>query len=239
MQKVAPASERRAAAAPLNSARMIQKLIDFVLHIDKHLDHMATDYGPWLYGILFAIIFVETGLIVMPFLPGDSLLFAAGVLVGRGTLSPWILFLILPLAAIIGDNVNYGVGTLLRSRVKSERGIPLVKPKHIDRTQAFFARYGPKAIIFARFVPIVRTMMPFCAGVGAMQYRKFLAYSLCGGVGWVLICVGAGYFFGQMEFVNKHFELVILAVIGISLLPMVVEFILHKKREAKKSEQSP
>src|SRR6185436_3343943 len=175
---------------------MIHKLIDFVLHIDKHLREMSQDYGPWMYAILFAIIFVETGLVIMPFLPDDSLLFAAGALAGAGILKPWLLIVLLPVAAIIGDNVNYGVGTLLRHRVKSGHGIPLVKPKHIDRTHAFFERYGPKAIILARFVPIVRTMMPFCAGVGQMRYPKCLAYSLCGGIGWVVIGVGAGYFFG-------------------------------------------
>lgn len=215
---------------------MIHKLIDFVLHIDKHLKEMSTDYGPWMYAILFAIIFVETGLVVMPFLPGDSLLFAAGALAGAGILKPWLLIVLLPIAAIIGDNVNYGVGTLLRNRVKSGQGIPLVKAKHIDRTHAFFERYGPKAIILARFVPIVRTMTPFCAGVGGMRYPKFLAYSLFGGIGWVVIGVGAGYFFGQREFVQKNFSVVVLGVVIVSLVPIVIEVILHKRRGSKPSD---
>lgn len=218
---------------------MINKLIDFILHIDKHLREMSTEYGPWMYAILFLIIFVETGLIVMPFLPGDSLLFAAGALAGAKILNPWLLIVLLPLAAIIGDNVNYGVGTLLRARVRSGKKIPLVKPKHIDRTQAFFDHYGPKAIILARFVPIIRTMTPFCAGVGAMRYPKFFAYSLCGGIGWVIIGVGAGYFFGNMEVVQKNFSLVILGVVIVSLIPIGIEAYLHRKRSKKAASSTP
>lgn len=199
---------------------------------------MATEHGPWMYAIFFAIIFVETGLIVMPFLPGDSLLFVAGAIAARGVLNPWILVVLLPVAAIIGDNVNYGVGTLLRSRVRTGKRIPLVKPKHIDRTQAFFTRYGPKAVMLARFVPIVRTMTPFCAGVGAMPYRKFLAYSLAGGFVWVGICVGAGHLFGNIPAVRKNFEFMVLGVIFVSLIPIGVEAFLHH-RATKKAAAMP
>jgi membrane-associated protein len=182
---------------------------------------------------LFLVIFVETGLVVMPFLPGDSLLFAAGALAGRGVFSPWLLVLLLPLAAIVGDNVNYGVGTLLRSRVKGGHRIPLVKPKHIDRTHAFFEKYGPKAVILARFVPIVRTMTPFCAGVGSMPYLKFLAYSFVGGIGWVAIFIVGGYYLGRVKVVADNFSVVELAVIVISLMPIAIEVILNWRHSRK------
>jgi len=220
---------------------MIQKLIDFILHIDKHLDVMATDYGPWLYGILFLIVFVETGLIVMPFLPGDSLLFAAGALAARGHINVFLLGLLLIVAAVIGDSVNYAVGRYFKDFLARGGRLRFVKQKHLDRTHAFFERYGGKAIILARFVPIVRTMAPFCAGVGTMEYRRFFAYNVIGGIAWVVLGLGAGYIFGGFDVVKKNFSLVVLGIVIVSILPIAIEAFLHwrRARAAAKSQTPP
>jgi membrane-associated protein len=200
--------------------------INIFLHLDKHLDTVVQSYGVWAYLILFAIIFAETGLVVTPFLPGDSLLFAAGAMAAIGSLDLTSLFLLLTVAAILGDTVNYAVGKYLGPRVAR-----FLKQEHLDRTHAFFERYGGKTIIIARFVPIVRTFAPFVAGIGTMTYSKFIIYNIVGGIAWVAICVFAGFYFGNMRIVKDNFSLVVLAIIAISIMPAVIEYARHRKRE--------
>ena len=206
----------------------VKFLVDFILHIDEHLNSIIAQYGTWTYAILFAIIFVETGLVIMPFLPGDSLLFAAGAFASRGSLNPFVLFFLLSIAAILGDTVNYWIGRYFGPRVFSANSRFLNK-KHLERAHAFYERHGGKAIIFARFVPIVRTFAPFVAGVGYMSYAKFILYNVVGGVAWIAIFVWAGYFFGTIPAVEKNFELVIFAIIGLSVLPMVIEYLKQRR----------
>ena len=204
-------------------------LFDFILHIDTHLDAIIRSYGTWTYAILFLIIFCETGLVVMPLLPGDSLLFAAGAFAARGSLDPIMLVLLLILAAIGGDTVNYWIGKALAPRLATGR-VKFIKEKHLAKTHAFYEKHGGKTIIMARFVPIVRTFAPFVAGVGAMEYGKFLTYNVVGGIVWVLLFVGAGYFFGNIPAVAHNFTLVIFAIIFISLLPPIIEFIRSRRK---------
>jgi membrane-associated protein len=207
----------------------IKFLIDFILHIDEHLTSIIAQYGTWTYAILFGIIFVETGLVVMPFLPGDSLLFAAGAFASRGTLNPIVLTVLLSIAAVIGDTVNYWIGRYFGPRV-FRTDSKLLNKKHLDRAQDFYNRHGGKAIVMARFVPIVRTFAPFVAGVGAMNYPRFLFYNVFGGVLWITIFVWLGYFFGNIPAVEKNFELVIFAIIGLSVVPMIIEYWKERKR---------
>lgn len=211
----------------------ISHFIDLFLHLDKHLAELIRQYGTWTYLILFAIIFLETGVVVTPFLPGDSLLFAAGTFAGMGHFDLTWLMILLTAAAIIGDAANYAIGKFLGRHIMSWGKGKLIKQQHLDRTHAFFEKYGGKTIIIARFVPIVRTLAPFVAGLGAMTYVKFQAYNIIGGIVWVVTCVLAGYYFGQREFVQKNFSVVVLGIVFVSVLPMVVEFILHKRRAAK------
>ena len=211
----------------------ITSLLDFILHINAHLDQLVLDYGSAIYFILFLIIFVETGLVVMPFLPGDSLLFAAGALCARpaSELSLLLLIALLILAAVLGDNLNYAIGRFAGSKVVNLkfRGKPLVKQAYIDQTHKFFEKYGTKAIIMARFVPIVRTFTPFVAGVGEMNYRKkFLPFDLAGGFLWITSMTLAGYFLGNLEFFQKHFEAVVIGIILLSVMPMVIAYLRHR-----------
>ena len=211
----------------------ITSLLDFILHINAHLDQLVVDYGSAIYFILFLIIFVETGLVVMPFLPGDSLLFAAGALCARpgSELSLPLLITLLILAAVLGDNLNYTIGRFAGSKVVNLkfRGKPLVKQAYIDQTHKFFEKYGTKAIIMARFVPIVRTFTPFVAGVGEMNYRKkFLPFDLAGGFLWITSMTLAGYFLGNLEFFQKHFEAVVIGIILLSVMPMVIAYLRHR-----------
>ncbi len=201
----------------------IRKLLDIVLHLNRHLDQMVSDYGPWVYAILFIIVFCETGLVVTPFLPGDSLLFAAGALAATGGLHLGLMLLLLLGAAVLGDTVNYWIGHLAGEKLQ-ERFPRIIQKRHLDRTHAFFEKYGGKTIIIARFVPIVRTFAPFVAGAGDMSYRRFMAYNVIGAVLWVVLCTLAGYFFGNLPFVKKNFSVVILGIIIVSILPAVVEF---------------
>ncbi len=210
----------------------ISRLIDIVLHLDKHLGALIEHNGPWTYAILFVVIFCETGLVVTPFLPGDSLLFAAGAFAARPVLTaggmdlkPGWLFLILSLAAILGDTANYWIGRVVGPKVFHQPKNRFFKKEYLDRTHKFFERYGGETIIIARFVPIVRTFAPFVAGIGRMTYPKFISYNIIGGVAWVAIFVWGGYFFGNIPFVQKHFSLVIIAIILISLLPAGIEFL--------------
>ena len=203
-------------------------LVDFILHIDEHLHEIITKYGLWTYAILFAIIFVETGLVIMPLLPGDSLLFAAGAFAARGAMDPFILFGLLSVAAILGDTVNYWIGRYFGPRVFRTNS-KLLNRKHLERAQQFYDKHGGKAIVMARFVPIVRTFAPFVAGVGAMHYPRFLFFNVTGGLLWIGSFVFLGYFFGNIPAVERNFELVIFAIIGLSVLPMIFEYVKEKR----------
>lgn len=217
---------------------ILKSLIDFILHLDDHLFAMIIDYGIWIYAILFLIIFVETGLVVMPLLPGDSLLFAAGTFCAGVTntegevaeLNLWIVISLLIVAAILGDGLNYYFGKNIGLKVLSWkiRGRQIVKQKYIDQTHEFYEKHGPKTIIIARFVPIVRTFAPFVAGIGEMSYGKFIRFNIIGGIAWVVGLTLLGYFFGGLEFVQKNFETVIFGIIGLSILPMIIEILRNK-----------
>ncbi len=207
---------------------LVSTLIDLFVHLDRHLDTVCQQYHAWTYLLLVVIVFCETGLVVTPFLPGDSLIFAAGVLAGRGSLNVVVLFVLLSAAAIAGDTVNYWIGKYLGPRMLRDQS-RFLKRAYLERTHAFFEKYGGKTIIIARFVPIVRTFAPFVAGVGVMTYSKFLAYNVIGGVAWVGICAFAGYFFGGHPFVKDNFSLVVLAIILISIMPGVIEYVRHRR----------
>jgi membrane-associated protein len=211
---------------------VIVSIIDFILHIDKHLVQIVDQYQLWSYGILFLIVFCETGLVVTPFLPGDSLLFAAGAIASKGVIDPHLLALLLFMAAVIGDAVNYAVGRTIGPKVFEKTNSRIFKQEYLQRTQRFFEKYGSKTIVFARFVPIVRTFAPFLAGVGTMSYKKFGAYNVVGAALWVGIFVYAGYFFGSTPIVEKNFKLVIVAIIILSFLPGVIE-VIKARREAR------
>lgn len=204
--------------------------MDLFLHLDKHLTLVFQQYGVWTYAILFLIIFCETGLVVTPILPGDSLLFAAGALAAVGGLNPWILFVTLSIAAILGDSVNYAIGHLIGPKVFHYEKSRFFKKEYLDRTHAFYEKHGGKTIIIARFIPIIRTFAPFVAGVGAMTYPKFLAYNVAGGIAWIAIFVFGGYYFGNLPAVKHNFTLVIVGIIFVSILPGIIEFLRHKIR---------
>jgi membrane-associated protein len=206
----------------------ISQLLDYVLHLQSHLDSWTTSMGPWFYLLLFAVIFCETGLVVTPILPGDSLLFAVGALAAsaESSLNMALLFVLLTVAAVIGDAVNYAIGLRLGPKVFKYEQSWFFNKKHLLRAQAFYEKYGSKTIVLARFVPIVRTFAPFVAGIGAMRYPRFFLYNCFGGAAWVAICLWSGYFFGRVPWVNEHFEFVVLAIIFVSVLPMAVEFLL-------------
>ena len=208
------------------------ELIDIFLHVDEHLAEFVASHGRLVYGLLFAIIFAETGLVVTPFLPGDSLLFAAGALAGAALLDVRVLMLLLFVAAVLGDAVNYSVGRYIGPRVfrpEGRRGRleQLLNPRHLERTHEFFERHGGKAVVLARFVPIVRTFIPFVAGAGSMTYSTFAFYNILGGALWVVTCVGAGYLFGAIPVVKDNFELVVVGIIFVSILPMLIEAFRH------------
>jgi membrane-associated protein len=211
---------------------IINKMMDFFLHMDAYLAQIIATYGVWTYAILFTVIFIETGLVIFPFLPGDSLLFAAGTFAALGALNIWFLMGLLMVAAVLGDTVNYSIGHYLGERAYN---IKWIKKEYLDKTHAFFEKHGGKAIFLARFVPIVRTFAPFVAGIGKMDYSYFITYNLTGGVTWVALFTLLGYFFGNLEFVQKNFELVIIAIILISVVPMGYEWM--KARREKKAEK--
>ena len=214
----------------------MSQFLDLFLHIDDHLRQLTADYGGWTYGILFLVVFCETGLVVTPFLPGDSLLFAAGAIASLGSLNVWVLSGILFVAAVLGDTVNYHVGLFLGPKVLSGKLSRWLNPAHLKRTEDFYAKYGPMTIILARFVPIVRTFAPFVAGVGRMNYAKFLLYNIVGGALWVLSMTLAGYFLGEIPVVKKNFEIVVIGIVFVSVLPMVFEFIRHRYRAPKNAK---
>jgi membrane-associated protein len=205
----------------------LKALFDFILHIDHHLARIIADYGTWTYGILFAIIFVETGLVIMPFLPGDSLLFAAGAFAARSEtgLNVHLLALLLWFAGVLGDSLNYAIGARVGPAVFSRPDSRLLRRAHLERAQSFFRYYGGRAIVLARFVPIVRTFVPFVAGVGRMSYPRFLAFNVFGGFIWIFAFTYLGFAFGNQPIVQKNFKLVILGIIALSILPIVIEFI--------------
>jgi len=204
---------------------MIKTFIDILLHLDRHLDWVIRTYGLWTYAILFIIIFCETGLVVTPFLPGDSLLFAAGSLVAIGSLDMGWLTGVLSFAAIAGDTVNYWIGRNLGPKVFTREDSPLLNKKHLERTHRFYQKYGGKTIILARFVPVIRTFAPFVAGIGKMLYARFIAFNVIGGFAWIFIFVLSGYFFGNIALVRNNFLMVILAIIFVSILPMIIELL--------------
>jgi membrane-associated protein len=204
-------------------------ILDFFLHLDKHFGQFIADHGSLIYGLLFVIIFCETGLVVTPFLPGDSLLFAAGTFAAKGNLNIGLIFVLLVCAALLGDNVNYWLGRTLGPKLFSKEDSRIFKRAYLDKTQSFYAKYGGKTIILARFAPIVRTFAPCVAGVGQMRYLTFLSYSVVGAVLWVAVCTMAGYWLGAIPIVKKHFELAILAIIAVSLVPMAIEVYKHRK----------
>jgi membrane-associated protein len=220
----------------------MRELIDLFLNVDERLIAVVAEHGKKVYAFLFAIIFAETGLVVTPFLPGDSLLFAAGAIAATGGLNVYVTMLVLWVASVLGDAVNYSVGHYIGPRVfrpegRTGRLEKLLNPKHLERTHEFFEQYGGKAVVIARFVPIVRTFIPFVAGAGSMTYATFAFYNVTGGALWVIVCVGAGYLFGNIPIVKENFELVILAIIGVSVLPMLIEFLRH--RAAAKKNHGP
>ncbi len=208
---------------------VIQFLIDLFLHLDTHLSSVISQYGVWTYALLFLVIFVETGLVVTPFLPGDSLIFAAATFAALGSLNVVLLFVLLAAAAVLGDTVNYWIGHYLGERAYHIRWI---KKEYLDRTHAFFERHGGKTIFLARFVPIIRTFAPFVAGIGRMSYGYFISYNVFGGIAWVALFTGAGYLFGNIPFIREHFSLVVLAIVIVSVMPMVVEAI-RSRRDSK------
>lgn len=206
------------------------ELIDFILHVDVHLQEFASAHGPLIYGLLFLIIFVETGVVVMPFLPGDSLLFAAGALAATGVMDPWLLFFLLWFAAVLGDNCNYWVGRLLGQRVY-DWDSRWIKREHLAKTQGYFDRHGGKTIVFARFMPIIRTIAPFVAGVGKMPYRRFFCIDVFGGLVWIGSFIALGYGFGNLPVVKDNFMVVIFAIIGLSVMPGVIAAIKARRQK--------
>jgi membrane-associated protein len=213
-------------------------LLDFVFHLDTHLAAFVASYGLWVYGLLFAIVFAETGLVVTPFLPGDSLLFTCGALAATGVLNIWVVAPLLILAAILGDTTNYAVGHFVGPRAfraEDERGFwhRLMNRKHLMQAHAFFERHGGKAVVLGQFMPIIRTFVPFVAGCGSMSYAKFAIFNVVAALSWVGVCMGAGYAFGNVPAVKEHFELVVVGIIGVSLLPIAYGYVAGRLRHAK------
>ena len=210
-------------------------VIDFILHIEVHLDYLIQTYHTWTYLILFMIIFCETGVVVLPFLPGDSLLFAIGAFAARGSFDFWTISLTLLVAAILGDSLNYSIGKYAGPKVFYKNDSKFFNKSHLLKAQAFYEKYGAKTIIIARFIPIVRTFAPFVAGIGEMTYKKFMTYNVVGAVSWIFIFIPLGYFFGNLPFVQQYFKLVMIGIIVLSILPPFIEFIREKnaQRNAK------
>ena len=207
---------------------LIKEFISIFLHLDKHLSEIIESYGLWTYLILFLIIFCETGLVVTPFLPGDSLLFASGAFAAQGSLDKSLLFFLLAIAAILGDTLNYWIGYYTGPKVFHKEDVRFFKKEHLNRTHMFYERHGKKTIVIARFMPIIRTFAPFVAGIGRMDYKIFIAYNVIGGVLWILTFVFGGYYFGNLPFVKKNFTLVIMAIIIISVMPGIIEYLRHR-----------
>lgn len=203
--------------------------MEFILHLDEYLSQIVRTYGILTYGILFSIVFAETGLVITPFLPGDSLLFAAGAIAALGSLNIWFVVFLLIIAAIAGDTVNYWIGHFFGRKIVDNPNIKFINQEHIDKTEQFYKKYGGKTIILARFVPIVRTFAPFVAGVGMMDYRKFILYNVVGGTLWVTFFTLLGFFFGNIPVIQKNFHYAVFAIIGLSVIPILYEYINHKR----------
>lgn len=213
-------------------------LLDIVLHLDTHLLALVQEYGIWVYAILFCIIFAETGLVVAPFLPGDSLLFVIGALCGMGSLELEVALPLLALAAFMGDNTNYWIGRLLGLRLLERTSPRFIRHEHLEKTHAFYAKHGGKTVIFARFLPIIRTFAPFVAGIGTMNYRYYVMFSIIGGVSWIGSLILAGYFFGNIPVIKDNLTLMILAIVVISFIPAILEFIRHRWNSRTKSSRN-
>ena len=211
---------------------LVQILIDYVLHVDDHLTQIVNQYGGWTYAILFLIIFCETGLVVTPFLPGDSLLFAAGALTAQGALNIVPLYVLLFVAAVAGDQLNYWIGSKVGVHAFDGR-FRFLKKQHLERTQHFFQRYGGKTIVIARFIPIVRTYAPFVAGAGGMEYGRFIVFNIAGGFFWITLFLLGGYFFGNIPIVQENFGLVVIGIIVVSVLPPIIEYLNHRRVAAR------
>jgi len=211
----------------------LYQIFDIFLHIDKHLDAVIQAYGAWTYAILFVVIFCETGLVVTPFLPGDSLLFAAGAFAARGSLDLYGISIVVFVAAVVGDAVNYAIGKFIGPKVFEYQNSRIFKREYLERTQRFYEKYGGKTIVIARFVPIVRTFAPFLAGVGTMSYPRFALYNVSGALLWVILFTGGGYFFGELPAVKRNFTLVIMMIIIISVLPAVIEAVRARGEQSK------
>lgn len=209
---------------------IIYTLIDIIINLDNHLTELIQKFGGFTYVILFLIIFCETGLFMAPFLPGDSLIFVVGALSASGAMNIWLIAAVLIAAAIIGDTVNYHIGKFIGPKVFKKKNVKFLNVKHLDKAHEFYARHGGKTVIMARFIPVIRTFAPFVAGMGSMSYGKFILYNIVGGVSWVGICITAGYFFGNIPAVSENFTLVILAIVAISLLPVVITWIKNRKQ---------
>ncbi len=207
---------------------LIKALFEILMHLDKHLDLLIRNYGVWTYGILFLIIFLETGLVVTPFLPGDSLLFAGGTFAALGSLDAKWLIIFLSIAAIAGDTVNYWIGYTIGPKVFSKEKSRFLNKEYLYRTHRFYEKYGGKTIILAQFIPIIRTFAPFVAGIGSMTYRRFVIYNISGGIAWVVMFVLGGYLFGNIPIVKQNFSLVIFVIIILSILPGIIEFLRHR-----------
>ncbi len=207
---------------------MITALINFVLHIDQHIAQLAAEYGAWIYGILFVIVFCETGLVVTPFLPGDSLLFAAGSIAATGEMNIHLIVLLLIIAAVLGDAVNFYIGKFFGNQLFANKDSKIFKQQYLKKTEDFYAKHGGKTIILARFVPIIRTFAPFVAGMGHMNYARFFAFNIIGALAWVSGFAYSGYFFGNLDVVKNNLSLVLIAIIVISVLPMVIEILRHR-----------
>jgi membrane-associated protein len=217
---------------------IITRIIDIGLNVDYYISLLISSFGSWTYLILFGLIFLETGLVFTPFLPGDSLIFAAGTFAGLGYLNVFILFALLSLASILGDSANYAIGHFIGKKILNMKS-RFIKKEYVERTQHFYDKYGAKTIVIARFIPIVRTFAPFLAGLGTMHYWKFLAYNIIGGIAWVAVFLFGGYFFGNIPFVKNNFTLAIVAIIILSMIPVMIEVIKHlnqKKKQQKNTE---
>ena len=212
---------------------LLSAFIDLVLHLDQHLALLLQHYGTWIYAILFLIVFMETGLVVTPFLPGDSLLFVIGALCGMGSLDLEVALPLLILAAFMGDNTNYWIGRLLGLRLLEHASPRFIKHEHLEKTHAFYAKHGGKTVIFARFLPIIRTFAPFVAGIGTMNYRHYVMFSIIGGVSWIGSLILAGYFFGNIPVIKDNLTLMILVIVVVSFVPAMIEFMRHRRQRAQ------
>lgn len=212
---------------------LLAGFLDIVLHLDAHLLALVQEYGVWIYAILFAIIFAETGLVVAPFLPGDSLLFVIGALCGMGSLELQVAIPLLILAAFMGDNTNYWVGRLIGLRVLNRASPRFIKHEHLEKTRLFYAKHGGKTIIFARFLPIIRTFAPFVAGIGTMNYRLYVMFSILGGVTWIGSLILAGYFFGNIPIIKNNLTLMVIVIVFVSFIPAILEYIKHRRQKAQ------